>query len=92
VTWIDGDGLGAMPDALLRRVGVARPCDVGLVWLDVTSATASWAGIDHNSDEIGKAAVDLVVCKIWAGERVLPRVHRSALVHCCWREGETVRR
>lgn len=75
----------------LAEGGLGCPRDVGLVSLDVTNATASWAGIDQNSDEIGKAAVDLVLSKVRAGERGIPRVHRSLLVHCCWREGNTVR-
>jgi DNA-binding LacI/PurR family transcriptional regulator len=75
----------------LADCGMLCPRDIGLVSLDVTGATASWAGIDQNSDEIGKAAVDLVLSKVRAGERGIPKVHRSLLVHCCWREGNTVR-
>lgn len=75
----------------LAECGMNCPSDVGLVSLDVTGATASWAGIDQNSDEIGKAAVDLVLSKVRAGERGIPKVHRSLLVHCHWREGNTVR-
>ncbi|MFZ5495674.1 MAG: LacI family DNA-binding transcriptional regulator [Verrucomicrobiota bacterium] len=75
----------------LAADGLACPRDVGLVSLDVTAATASWAGIDQNSDEIGRAAVDLVLSKLRAGERGIPRVRRSLLVHCQWREGDTVR-
>lgn len=75
----------------LAAAGLACPRDVGLVSLDVTSATSTWAGIDQNSDEIGRAAVDLVLSKVRAGERGIPRVRRSLLVHCQWREGDTVR-
>ncbi len=75
----------------LAADGQACPRDVGLVSLDVTTATSSWAGIDQNSDEIGRAAVDLVLSKVRAGERGIPRVRRSLLVHCQWREGDTVR-
>lgn len=75
----------------LAEAGLVCPRDVGLVSLDVTPATATWAGIDQNSDEIGRAAVDLVLSKVRAGERGIPRVRRSLLVHCCWREGNTVR-
>ena len=57
----------------------------------MTSETIAWAGIDQNSDEIGKGAVDLVVSKIRAGERGVPKVRRSLLVHCHWCEGSTVR-
>jgi len=75
----------------LAESGLTCPRDVGLVSLDVTSATASWAGIDQNSDEIGKAAVDLLLSKVRSGERGIPKVRRSLLVHCQWREGNTVR-
>ena len=75
----------------LAAAGLVCPRDVGLVSLDVTSATSTWAGIDQNSDEIGRAAVDLVLSKVRAGERGIPRVRRSLLVHCQWREGDTVR-
>jgi len=75
----------------LAGAGMNCPRDIGLISLDVTSATSSWAGIDQNSDEIGKAAVDLVVSKIRAGERGVPRVRRSLLVHCQWRDGDSVR-
>ncbi len=75
----------------LAEAGWECPRDIGLVSLDVTSATSSWAGIDQNSDEIGKAAVDLVISKLRAGERGIPKVRRSLLVHCQWREGQTVR-
>lgn len=75
----------------LAESGLKCPHDIGLVSLDVTSATASWAGIDQNSDEIGKAAVDLLLSKVRAGERGIPKVRRSLLVHCTWREGGTIR-
>jgi LacI family transcriptional regulator len=75
----------------LAEDGRECPRDIGLVSLDVTEATASWAGLDQNSDEIGKAAVDLVLSKVRAGERGIPKVRRSLLVHCHWREGATVR-
>jgi DNA-binding LacI/PurR family transcriptional regulator len=75
----------------LAADGLECPRDVGLVSLDVTSATTTWAGIDQNSDEIGRAAVDMILSKIRTGERGIPKVHRSLLVHCCWRDGNTVR-
>jgi LacI family transcriptional regulator len=77
--------------AWLAAGGLDCPRDVGLVSLDMTPATSAWAGIDQNSDEIGRAAVDLVISKVRAGERGIPRVRRSLLVHCQWRDGNTVR-
>lgn len=77
--------------AWLASGGFDCPRDVGLVSLDVTAAASSWAGIDQNSDEIGRAAIDLVLSKVRAGECGIPRVRRSLLVHCQWRDGDTVR-
>lgn len=75
----------------LEAAGIRCPDEMGLVSLDVTAATSAWAGIDQNSDEIGRAAVDLVLSKIRAGERGIPCVRRSLLVHCQWRDGLTAR-
>lgn len=75
----------------LEEGGLHCPRDIGLVSLDATGATATWAGIDQNSDEIGRAAVDMVLSKLRAGERGIPKVRRSMLVHCQWRDGDTVR-
>ncbi len=83
-----------VPNAMprwLAEAGLSCPRDIGLASLDVTSATAGWAGIDQSTDEIGKAAVDLVVSKVRAGDTGVPRVPRTLLVHSEWREGETVR-
>jgi LacI family transcriptional regulator len=75
----------------LAEAGLRCPRDVGLASLDVTSATESWAGVDQNTDEIGKAAVDLVLSKVRAGDTGIPKVPRTLLVHSQWREGRTVR-
>lgn len=65
---------------------------VGLVSLDVTAVHPDWAGIEQNSDEIGKAAVDLLLGKLRASEKGIPTVPRTLQVHGQWREGRTVRR
>lgn len=77
--------------AWLAESGRDCPRDIGLVSLDVTGATTTWAGIDQNSDEIGRAAVDMVLSKLRAGELGIPKVRRSMLVHCQWHDGNTVR-
>lgn len=75
----------------LSTAGIDCPSQIGVVSLDVASVSSTWAGIDQNSDEIGRAAVDLVLSKVRAGERGIPRVRRSFLVHCHWCDGVTVR-
>ena len=92
--WDKSDSLAVYDDFTrewLAEAGLDCPRDVGLVSLDVTGETSTWAGIDQNSDEIGRAAVDVVLSKVRAGERGIPRVRRSMLVHCQWRDGDSVR-
>ncbi len=74
----------------LSRPGKKRS-HVGLVSLDVTAIHPDWAGIEQHSLEIGKAAVDLLLAKLRASEKGIPKVPRTLQVHGQWREGRTVR-
>jgi LacI family transcriptional regulator len=74
----------------LARPSLKRP-HVGLVSLDLTTVHPDWAGIEQHSDEIGKAAVDLLLGKLRASEQGIPAVPRTLEVHGRWREGRTVR-
>lgn len=78
-----------MEDWLAAR-GRSVPRDVGLVSLDVTSVHADWSGVEQHSDEIGRAAVDLLFSKLQAGERGIPRLPRTLQVHGHWRDGRTL--
>jgi len=66
--------------------------EVGLVSLDVTSVHPDWSGVEQHSDEIGRAAVDLLFSKLQAGERGIPRLPRTLQVHGHWRDGKTLKR
>jgi hypothetical protein len=65
---------------------------IGLASLDVTSVHPDWSGIEQHSDEIGRAAVDLLFSKLQAGERGVPRIPRTLQVHGHWHDGRTLRR
>lgn len=78
-------------DAWLATRGRSVPRDVGLVSLDVTSVHPDWSGIEQHSDEIGRAAVDLLFSKLQAGERGIPKLPRTLQVHGDWHEGQTLR-
>jgi LacI family transcriptional regulator len=76
----------------LARLGRHAPQDVGLASLDVTSVHADWSGVEQHSDEIGRAAVDLLFTKLQAGERGVPRLPRTLQVHGHWHDGRTLHR
>jgi LacI family transcriptional regulator len=75
----------------LAAAGRSVPGDVGLVSLDVTSVHEDWSGVEQHSDEIGRAAVDMLFSKLHASERGIPRLPRTLQVHGDWHEGRTLR-
>ena len=79
-------------DAWLATPGRNAPRDIGLVSLDVTSVHADWSGVEQHSEEIGRAAVDLLFSKLQAGERGIPRLPRTLQVHGHWHDGRTLHR
>jgi LacI family transcriptional regulator len=78
-------------EAWLATLGRYAPQDIGLASLDVTSVHADWSGVEQHSDEIGRAAVDLLFSKLQAGERGIPQIPRTLQVHGHWHEGRTLR-
>ena len=79
-------------DAWLTRYGRTVPQDISLVSLDVTRVHADWSGVQQHSEEIGRAAVDLLFSKLQAGERGIPQLPRTLQVHGHWHDGRTLRR
>ncbi len=79
-------------ESWLATLGRYVPRDIGLISLDVTSVHADWSGVEQHSDEIGRAAVDLLFSKLQAGERGVPRLPRTLQVHGHWHDGRTLRR
>jgi len=71
--------------------GIQVPRDLSLVTLDATSIHPQWSGIDQISDQIGEAAVDLLLTKLRFGDRGIPEVPRTVLVQGRWNEGSTMR-
>lgn len=78
-------------DTWLSATGRSVPEDVSLVSLDVTSVHEDWSGVEQHSDEIGRAAVDMLFSKLHAGERGIPLLPRTLQVHGDWHEGRTLR-
>jgi DNA-binding LacI/PurR family transcriptional regulator len=78
-------------DAWLAGSGRHVPKDIGLVSLDVTRVHSDWSGVKQHSDEIGRAAVDMLFSKLQAGERGIPQLPRTLQVHGHWHDGGTLR-
>lgn len=78
-------------DVWLAESGRYVPRDVGLVSLDVTCVHSDWTGVQQHSEEIGRAAVDMLFSKLHAGERGIPQLPRTLQVHGHWHDGGTLR-
>jgi DNA-binding LacI/PurR family transcriptional regulator len=87
------------PDAILTDVGELRrllaelgwkvPRDVGLATLSVLDGNAD-AGINQNSFEIGRAAVQMLISLINYNESGIPKICRELLVEGFWVDGSTL--
>lgn len=77
-----------LPD-LLAKAGYRVPKNIGLAALSVLDGHAD-AGIDQNSKEIGRTAVQTLISLITHNERGIPRVPREVLVAGSWVDGSTL--
>ena len=78
-------------DAWLTSAGRRVAKEIGLVSLDLTPVHSDCSGVEQHSDEIGRAAVDMLFSKLHAGERGIPKLPRTLQVHGHWRDGLTLR-
>jgi DNA-binding LacI/PurR family transcriptional regulator len=74
---------------LLTRCGCLVPHDLGLAVTSVLDGNAS-AGIDQNSREIGKAAIQMLISLINHNERGIPDIGRELLIEGRWSDGDTL--
>jgi len=72
---------------MLARAGYHVPRDLGLATNSVDDNID--AVIYQNSDEIGKAAIQLLISLIHHNERGVPPVRREVLVEGKWVDGST---
>lgn len=75
--------------ALLQDLGYRIPEDVGLAVFSVVDGGAD-AGIDQNSIEIGKAAVQYLISLIHHHQSGIPEACRELLVEGRWQDGSTL--
>ena len=81
----DVPGVGDM----LTAAGYRVPKDIGLATLSVLDGHAD-AGIDQNSKEIGRAAVQTLISLIHHNERGIPQVPREVLIAGHWVDGSSL--
>jgi DNA-binding LacI/PurR family transcriptional regulator len=74
---------------ILTKAGYRVPADIGLVATSVLDGNVT-AGIDQNSEEIGKAAVQMLISLINHNERGIPEFCRELLVEGRWKDGDTL--
>ncbi|HEY1661656.1 MAG TPA: LacI family DNA-binding transcriptional regulator [Verrucomicrobiae bacterium] len=74
---------------LLEKIGCRVPKDIGLAALSVLDGNAD-AGINQNSEEIGKVAVQLLISLINHHECGIPKICREVLVEGQWVDGSTL--
>jgi LacI family transcriptional regulator len=77
-----------MPE-LLARCGLRVPRDIGLAALSVLDGQAS-AGIDQHSEEVGAAAVQMLISQINHHQTGIPKVPRELLIAGCWVNGHSL--
>lgn len=97
--WLRASKLDALivhsvPDAeiISRDLGLKFPADLGLACLSLMETDEGYSGIDQNSREIGKAAVDLLVSLMHANERGIATAPRRLLIQGTWVSGNTIQR
>jgi DNA-binding LacI/PurR family transcriptional regulator len=74
---------------LLTKCGRRVPADIGLAATSVLDGKAS-AGIDQNPQEIGKAAIQLLISLINHNEHGIPKVCREVVIEGGWVDGDTM--
>ena len=63
------------------------PADLGVAALELSNAPAGMAGIDEHSEEIGAAAVDMLIGRLQRNECGMPGIPRLLHVPGSWRDG-----
>jgi LacI family transcriptional regulator len=84
-------GLGPKTLAQVRELGYRVPEDIGFVSLAKLDSSPESSGVDNHYDQVGAAAVDLVVTQMHSFDRGLSAFPRTVLINGTWVEGETTR-
>ncbi len=77
-------------EVVLRECGIGIPNDLGFISLDA-NPEGEISGINQMHEEVGSAAINLVVNQLNRGQTGFPEVARGVIVEGSWVEGKTLR-
>ncbi|MGC3990658.1 MAG: LacI family DNA-binding transcriptional regulator [Chthoniobacteraceae bacterium] len=75
----------------VQDAGFAVPDEVGLIQLEWRKDHEDWAGMHQHNEEVGEAAVEMVIGMLHNNERGVPQFPRATLVGSTWMNGSSVR-
>ncbi|MDQ3198665.1 MAG: LacI family transcriptional regulator [Verrucomicrobiota bacterium] len=75
----------------LAAMKLRVPEDIGLAHLDHVAELSGWAGMRQNNEQIGVAAVDMLVGQLHRNEFGSPPFQKCMFIGGTWVDGETVR-
>ncbi len=79
-----------LAELAIRQLHLKVPQDIGIVCL--TKTDRGYAYIDQNQEQVGAAAVDLLVSLIYRQQRGVPPFAQRLLIEGSWKSGYSVRR
>jgi LacI family transcriptional regulator len=77
--------------AWIKSVGLSVPEDIGIVHLD-KNPDIGWAGMQQNNQDVGRAAVDMVIGQLHRNEFGVPPFQKGMSVTSTWIPGPTIRK
>lgn len=75
----------------IERAGCRVPEQIGYISLDLNESMGPISGMLQNSEQVGAAALDMVVAGLRHHERGIPKHPRTVLIEGAWKSGSTTR-
>ena len=75
-----------------EEAGWRVPQDIGLIQLEWRKDHGDWAGMHQHNDEVGEAAVEMIIGMIHRNQIGVPEFPRATLIGSSWVDGKTVSR
>ncbi|AHF89714.1 LacI family transcriptional regulator [Opitutaceae bacterium TAV5] len=75
----------------MRGIGIDVPGEAGFVHLDWSAEKGEMAGVNQRSDQIGAAAIDLLIEQLNNNEAGIPLLPKTVMIDGCWHEGPSLR-